>query len=159
MIDPPCVLETEAQPIAILPLTVPRREMQKVMQPGLHELLAVLASQRIAPTGPCFTHHLRITPEVFDFEIGAPVAISVAAAGRVKPSLRPVLRVARTIYHGPYEGLPAAWGEFDTWIATQGHVSAVDLWETYLAHPDSSSDPAQWRTQLERPVERMKDEG
>jgi effector-binding domain-containing protein len=122
------------------------------MQPGLRELTAAIAAQGIAPAGPWFTHHLRMDPEVFDFEIGIPVTAPVAAAGRVKPAQRPAMRVARTIYRGPYEGLGAAWGEFEAWIAAHGHTPAVDLWECYAAGPESSPDPANWRTELDRPL-------
>lgn len=152
MIDSPQILQTDSRPIAVIHLTVPRSEICQVMQPGLRELLAVLAAQGIAPAGPWFTHHLRISPETFDFEIGVPVPAPVAATGRVRPAQRPALKVARTIYRGPYEGLGAAWGEFDAWIMAQGQTPAADLWECYAAGPESSSDPADWRTELERPL-------
>ena len=152
MIDSPQITETDGQLIAVIYLTVPRSEIRKVMQPGRRELMATIAAQGIAPAGPWFTHHLRIDPESFDFQIGVPVTAPVAAAGRVKPAQRPAMRVARTIYHGPYEGLGAAWEEFDAWIAARGHKPAVDLWECYASGPESSPDPANWRTELDRPL-------
>jgi effector-binding domain-containing protein len=152
MIDSPQITQTNAQPIAVLHLTVPRSEIVHVMQPGLRELLAALAAQGVAPAGPWFTHHLRMEPGIFDFEIGVPIAAPVAAAGRVKSAQRPAMKVARTVYRGPYEGLAAAWGEFDAWIAAQGHTPAGDLWECYATGPELSPDPAHWQTQLERPL-------
>jgi len=157
MIEPPRITETEGRLIAVLPLLVPRSEIQTVMQPGLRELLAVLAAQGIAPAGPWFTHHRRMAPDVFDFEIGVPVAVAVVAAGRVQPAQRPALRVVRTVYHGGYEGLGAAWGELDAWIAAHGHTPAADLWECYAAGPELSPDPANWRTELERPLQRKQE--
>jgi len=64
------------------------------------------------------------------------------------------LTVARAVYHGPYEGLVAAWGELAAWIASHGHEPAADLWEFYVAGPESSPDPATWRTQLNQPLAR-----
>ena len=55
-----------------------------------------------------------------------------------------------TSYHGPYEGLGAAWGAFDTWIVANGYTLASDLWECYVAGPESNPDPATWRTELNR---------
>ena len=49
------------------------------------------------------------------------------------------MKVARTIYHGGYDGLGAAWGELDAWIAAHGHTPAVDLWECYAAGPELSA--------------------
>jgi effector-binding domain-containing protein len=81
-----------------------------------------------------------------------PVTAPVAAAGRVKPGQLPATKVARTIYHGPYEGLGAAWGELIAWIAAKGHTPGPDLWECYVAGPESNPDPATFRTELNRPL-------
>lgn len=152
MIETPQILQTVAQSIAVIPITVPRADIRKVMGPALSELMAAVAAQGIAVTGPWFTHHLRMVPDIFDFEIGVPVAAPVTAAGRVKPSEWPVLRVARTIYRGGYEGLGDAWGKFKAWIAAQGLTPAENLWESYAAGPESSPDPANWRTELTWPL-------
>ena len=66
MIDKPQVVQTSAQHIAIIHLTVPREEIRNVMGPGLSELMAAVAAQGVSPTGPWFTHHLRMDPETFD---------------------------------------------------------------------------------------------
>ncbi len=152
MLDTPQIAETAAQLTAFIHLTVPREQIQNVMGPGLAELLAAVAAQGLAPAGPWFTHHLRMPQDVFDFEIGVPVPTPVAAAGRMKPGQRPAMRVARTVYRGPYESLAAAWGEFDAWIAAEGQVPGTDLWECYVAGPESSPDPLAWRTELTRPL-------
>ena len=152
MIDRPELAQTVAQPTAVIRLTIPRNEIQRVMGPGYGELMAALAAQRVAPTGPWLTHHLRMDPDVFDFEICVPVAAPIAATGRVQPSHLPAATVARTIYHGGYEGLASAWAEFDAWIAAEGHTPGPDLWERYVAGPESSPDPAAWRTELNRPL-------
>jgi len=152
MLDTPQITRTVAQATAIIRLTIPREEIRKVMGPGINELMATVAAQGVAPVGPWFTHHLRMDPAIFDFEIGVPVTAPVAAAGRVKPGQLPATKVARTIYHGPYEGLGAAWGEFVAWIAAKGHTPGPDLWECYLAGPESNPDPATFRTELNRPL-------
>ena len=154
MLEQPQIIETSPQTIAILRLTVPREEIQNVMGAGLRELTAAVAAQGVAVSGPWFTHHLRMPAEVFDFEIGVPIAEPVSAAGRMRPGQWPALRVARTVYHGPYEGLGAAWGELIAWIAAEGHTPVPELWECYLAGPESGPDPAKWRTQLDRPLSR-----
>lgn len=64
----------------------------------------------------------------------------------------PVVEVARTIFHGNYEGLATAWEEFDAWIETHGHKVHPDLWEVYLVGPETEPDPSKWRTELSRPL-------
>jgi effector-binding domain-containing protein len=124
------------------------------MGPAIGEVMGAIAAQGVAPAGPVFSHHFRMDPDVFDFEVGVPVTRPVADTGRVRVSELPAATVARTVYQGPYEGLGAAWGEFGTWIASEGHEPAADLWECYVAGPESSPDPATWRTELNRPLTR-----
>lgn len=152
MIDTPQILVNTPQITAVIRLTITREEIRNVMGPGLTELFTTIAAQGIAPAGAWFTHHLRMDPEVFDFEIGIPVTSPVVAMGRVTPGELPGTKLARTIYRGPYEGLSDAWGEFDEWIRANGYGPASWLWESYIAGPESSSDPSQWQTQLNRPL-------
>lgn len=91
-----------------------------------------------------------MSPDNFDFELGVKVSAPVKPTGRVKPGALPAAKVARTVYGGPYEGLPAAWGEFNNWIKANGHEQADNL--CYSVGPQSTPDPAGWRTELNRPL-------
>ena len=152
MLDTPQITQTSAQSAAVIRLTIPREEMAHVMGPAIGELMATIAAQGIAPVGPLFSHHLTMPSDIFDFEVGVPVAAPVSATGRVQPGQLPAVKVARTVYRGGYEGLGSAWGEFMGWIADNGHTPAPNLWECYVAGPESSPDPADWRTELNRPL-------
>jgi effector-binding domain-containing protein len=152
MIDTPQVIQTDRQITAVIRVTVPRKEIQSVMGPAIDEVLAAVAAQGAGPTGPVFSHHFRMDPEVFDFEVGVPVISTVTAVGRVKPGELPAAVVARTIYRGPYEGLGTAWKEFCDWMTANGQNPAPDLWEYYVKGPQSSPDPTTWQTELNRPL-------
>src|ERR1041385_8346654 len=84
MIDKPQIVQTAAQLTAFIRLTIPRSKIQEVMGPSIGEVMAAVASQGLAPTGPVFAHHLKMSPDTFDFEVGVPVAKKISAAGRVK---------------------------------------------------------------------------
>jgi effector-binding domain-containing protein len=152
MLATPQIIQTTAQDAAIIHLTIPRSEMMTKFGPAVGELMTTLAEQGLEPVGAVFAHHLTMTPDTFDFELGVKVYAPVKAAGRVKPGQLPAAKVARTVYSGPYEGLPSAWGEFDQWIETNGHEKAGNLWELYSVGPQSPPDPANWRTELNRPL-------
>jgi effector-binding domain-containing protein len=152
MIETPRITQTIAQVTASIHLTVPRDEIRKVMGPGLREVREAIAAQDIAVAGPWFTHHLRMEPDIFDFEICVPVATPFTTTDRVEAGQWPATTVARTMFHGDYEGLGAAWGEFDAWIAGKGYTPRPDLWERYLVGPESGADPSGWRTELNRPL-------
>jgi effector-binding domain-containing protein len=152
MIEEPKITQLDATPTAFIRLTIPRSKMPEVMGPAIQEVVSTVTGQGIEITGAVFAHHLEMEPGVFDFELGVPVSAPVSPSGRVEPGERPVTKVAQTVYHGPYEGLPGAWGEFHAWVEQSGHRWAPDIWECYVVHPDSDPDPANWRTQLNRPL-------
>ena len=152
MLDTPQIIQTTAQTAAVIHLTVPRSDMMKVFGPAAAELMAALAAQGMKPEGAIFAHHLKMSADNFDFELGVRVSTPVKATGRVKPGELPAAKVVRTVYSGPYEGLPAAWGELTKWIKVNGHEQADELWELYSVGPQSTPDPAGWRTELNRPL-------
>jgi effector-binding domain-containing protein len=152
MIETPKLVDTAVQLVAIIHIETPRSKMQEVMGPGIGEAMAAVTAQGIGPTGPWFTHHLKMTTDAFDFDICVPVSSPVSAVGRVKSWQRPACKVVRTIYHGPYEGLGDAWHEFSKWTQANGYKTAGDLYECYMVGPEASPDPANWLTELSRPV-------
>jgi effector-binding domain-containing protein len=152
MIETPRITQTVAQLTASLHLTVPREEIRNVMGPGLREVREAVAAQGITAVGSWFTHHLRMEPDIFDFEICLPVASPFTTTGRVEAGRWPATTVARTVFHGDYAGLGAAWGEFDVWISGNGYTPRPDLWERYVVGPESGFDPSGWRTELNRPL-------
>lgn len=152
MLSTPEILQTTAQTAAVIHLTVPRNEMMKAFGPAVGELMAALGAQGVKPDGAVFAHHLKMSPDIFDFELGVKVSAPIKGNGRVNPGELPAAKVARAVYSGPYEGLPAAWGEFNKWMKANGYEQADDLWELYSVGPQSNSDPAGWRTELNRPL-------
>ncbi|MDB5838938.1 MAG: transcriptional regulator, effector-binding domain/component [Herminiimonas sp.] len=152
MLEKPQITRSTAQLTAVIPLTIPREAIRHVMGPGLAELRSAIAAQGIAPAGPWFSHHLRMDPAVFDFEISIPVAAPIVAVGRVRPSHLPAVMVARTVFRGPYEELGDAWGEFISWTKANGHTPGESLWECYLTGTEPNADPATPCTELNLPL-------
>ena len=145
MITTPEIVETSTQLMAYIHLTIPREEIRQVMDPGLQEIMGALVDQGIEPAGPWFTHHLRMEPGIFDFEICVPVEKSVKPVGRVQAGEWAAMTVARTIYQGPYGGLGGAWKEFNEWLSANGRTTGEGLWERYVSSP-----PQAVRTELSR---------
>ena len=152
MIDTPQLIQTEEQLTAVIHLTVPRAEISIVMGPAIAEIMSIITAQGATITGPCFSYHPKRPTDIFDFEVGFPVSQPITAAGRVKMSKLPAVKVVQTIYQGGYEGLGAAWGEFCKWIEAKELNVQESLWECYLTDPESNPDPDTWRTELNRPL-------
>ena len=150
MLVTPQFIQTEEQLTAVIHLTVPRAEISNVMGPAITEIMSSIAAQGATITGPCFSYHQKRPTDTFDFEVDFPVSQPITAAGRVKMSKLPAVKVVRIIYQGGYEGLGAAWGKFCQWIEAEGLNVQESLWECYLTDPESNPDPDTWRTELNR---------
>ena len=152
MIDTPQIARSAQQRTAVIPLTVARAEIGQAFAPAVGELLAAMREQDIEPAGPLFSYHLKMPGDVFEMEIGFPVDADVQASGRVVAGALPALRVARTIYRGPMEGLGAAWDELNTWIAQNALVTRPFIWENYLVGPGNNAQASTWQTELNWPL-------
>ena len=147
MLETPRILEADEQITAVVRFTIPRTEIVEAMGAGRMEILDVLAAQDIEPTGPWFSRHYRMHPDIFDFEVGLTVARPISPSGRVAPGTLPAGSIAFTVYHGPYEGLGTAWADFMQWLDENGYRAGEQLWEHYAT--DEEGEPA---TALCRPV-------
>jgi effector-binding domain-containing protein len=152
VIEEPRIVQTEPLHFAGLHLRIPVAEIQKTMGAGLAEVSAALQARHTPPTGPWFTHHYVRPMEFFDFKICFPVAEPFPGEGRVEPGIWPAMPVARTVFHGNYSGLPAAWGELEAWMKQNGHTGGTEFWERYTVGPDSDPKPENWRTELNWPL-------
>ncbi|HEX2616332.1 MAG TPA: GyrI-like domain-containing protein [Flavobacteriales bacterium] len=152
MIDKPELTRTEAQQTASIHMTVRGVDMPKFMGPAIQELMDTLKAQGITPTGPMYSYHHRMPSDTFDFEVGVPVGQAVKPEGRVRPSQLPAAKVLRTMYHGPYEGLSDGWSAFMAQVKASGHQPQDSFWEFYVSGPESSPDPKNWMTELNRPL-------
>lgn len=152
MLSPFTVLQTEAQPAAVIHVTCPSDQIQTFMGPAIAEVIAAARSQGVGPAGPVFAHHFDMTPGIFNFEVGVPVSAALRPVGRAKPGELPAAKVVRTLYTGPYEGLGQAWSQFMDQIEAAGHQPAANLWERYITDPNRTDDDSQFETELNRPI-------
>lgn len=152
MLDEPQILLTEAQPAAVIRFSIPRDQIREVMTQAIGEVIRTASEQGIGPVGPVFSHHERMEPEMFHFAVGVPISGPLLPKGRVVAGELPAARVIRTIYHGGYEGLHDAWGQFGDLIEAAGHKTAPNLWERYLSDPATTPNEADYQTELNRPL-------
>lgn len=148
MISTPEVTTTTEQLAATIHLVISGRDMPKYMDPAIKEIIQVLADQGTQPAGPMFSYHHRRPSGTFDFEIGFPVSRAIKPEGRVINSKLPAVKVVRSVYQGPYEGLAQAWPALQEWVRDNGHGETGRFWERYLNNPDEVKSPSEYRTEL-----------
>jgi len=150
MLDTPQITSSKAQASAVIRLAIPFAEMPKHIGPAIGELMALVKAQAIGPASPWYILVHKMDASAIDCDVGVPVSDPVKPAGRVKPGSLPATKVARAVYRGGYEGIPAAWAELDAWVAKNGQKPAGPIWDVYLAGPETGPDPSTWRTELNR---------
>lgn len=148
MITTPEVITTKEVATAAIPLVIPGRDMPKYMDPAIQEVIKAITGRGIAITGPMFSYHHRRPGDTFDFEIGFPVSQAIRPEGRVINSKLPAVKVVRSVYQGPYEGLAQAWPALQEWVRKNGHGETGKFWESYLNNPDEVKDPKDYLTEL-----------
>lgn len=148
MIAPPELISTKEVATAVIHLVIPGRDMPKYMDPAIHEIIKAITGQGARITGPMFSYHHRRSSDTFDFEIGFPVSNPIKEEGRVRNGKLPAVKVARSVYQGPYGGLAQAWPALQKWVRENGHGETGRFWESYLNNPDEVKDPKEYRTEL-----------
>jgi hypothetical protein len=73
--------------------------------------MVTIAAQGVKRAGAWFDHHRKMADDSWDFEICVPVSDPIVAADRMKPSQRPGMKLAQTVYHGPYRRLRVGLGQ------------------------------------------------
>ncbi len=123
----------------------------------IHLQISAVTAQGIGPAGPLFAHHLTMSDTLFDFEVGFPVTSDVKPTGRVRQGSLPSVMVAKSTYHGDYEGLYRAWQQFNEVagkeLAARGFERGSSIWENYTRGPECDPNPSTWRTELFVPLE------
>lgn len=152
MIDSPKLVDSPKRLVAAIRLTIPKDHIQQEIGSAIGEAMSVVAEQGIEVVGPWFCAHDRMDPIEWDFDVCVEVATPVVPQGRVKPGVLEPARVVQTNYRGPYEGLGEGWGEFEAWIAANGFVGALNLFERYCVGPESGDDGSVYVTELNRPL-------
>lgn len=148
MITTPEVITTKEIITAVIPLVIPGRDMPKYMDPAIQEVIKTIIGQGASIAGPMFSYHHRRPSDTFDFEIGFPVSKAIKPEGRVINSMLPAVKVVRSVYQGPYEGLAQAWPALQKWVRENGHGETGNFWESFLNNPDEVKSPSEYRTEL-----------
>jgi effector-binding domain-containing protein len=124
-------------------------------QGALGELYALLAAQKIAPTGPggaiygndLFTH-ARGQATVF-----VPGVDQLQATGRVAALIVPEVELALTTYLGPHNGeIDRAYGSLGAYVTERALAVEGPIREYYVIGPHETIDEDQWYTDIGWPI-------
>lgn len=94
-----------------------------------------------------------VNPDVIDVEVCLPVPAGTLGAGRITVEVLPAATVATTAHQGPYDTEGESYAALDDWIRAHDYVTSGPARERYLIGPDTDVPPAEYRTEIEMPVE------
>jgi effector-binding domain-containing protein len=122
------------------------------------EVIRWMDKNGVRAAGPLlFKYNLVKMPELI-MEFGFPVEAGVKGDDRVRAKVLPAGKYLSSVYHGHYDGLEAATGEylriarerglaFDQRATPDGDLFASRV-EFYLTDPREERDPAKWQTRI-----------
>jgi DNA-binding transcriptional MerR regulator len=147
--------QVPATPAAAVTDVIDVKDANAWYQGALGELHALLAAQKITPSGPGgaiyandLFSHARGQTTVF-----LPCDGPVRATGRVTALVVPEVELALTVHLGPHSGeIDLAYGSLAAYVTD--HALAVEgpIREYYPVGQHETSDEAQWRTEIGWPI-------
>jgi effector-binding domain-containing protein len=145
--------QTAAQSVASVRDTVPVTGISQLFG----EIFAYLGQHRINPAGPPISiyYDQEFHEQETDIEIAVPVAGSVPAGNRVKPSELPAVEhMACIVHEGSYEAIGGTYGQLLSWVEANGYRINGPVREVYLRGPESGDDTSTYVTEIQFPVEK-----
>jgi effector-binding domain-containing protein len=90
------------------------------------------------------------TTDRFDVLAGFPV--DAPAVDGLEIAELPAGEIVSHLHVGPYDTMAASYELLDEWCSHEDFDRPVISWEEYLDGPESSVDPAHWRTRIVYPL-------
>ena len=144
-----------ATPAAAVRDVIDVRDANAWYQGALGELHALLAAQKITPTGAggaIYANDL-FTHERGEATVFMPSDGPVRATGRVTGIVVPGVELAITVHRGAHSGeIDRAYGSLATYVTDHALAVQGPVREYYLVGPHETSDEEQWRTEIGWPI-------
>ena len=144
-----------ATPAAAISAVVDVRDATAWYQGALGELHALLAAQKITPTGPggaIYANDL-FTHQRGEATIFVPCNETVRATGRVHALVVPEVDLAVTVHTGPHNAeLDRAYGTLGAYVADHALAIEGPIREYYLIGAHETDNEAEWQTAIGWPI-------
>lgn len=88
----------------------------------------------------------------FDVLAGFPVMGAVQGSAGVEVTELPSGQAIAAIHIGSYDAMGETYATVTSWMQDRHLTPAEPMWEEYLAGPETSPDPAGWRTRIVFPL-------
>lgn len=140
----PRVLAGQRQRVAV-------SELSDFFARAIPAVAGELARAGVYPIGPPIAVYRHEQGHRFDVTVGFPVGEVPEFFGALVREVLPGGPAVRAVHVGPYETLPAAYGELSQWFAQRKLKVPELMWEEYLVGPGAADESA-YRTEIVYPL-------
>ena len=118
------------------------------------KIFPYLMRTQVGFAGPPFAIYYEMPQgdQPIDMEVGVPVSSEASPLHDMSTHMLPGVTVAATVYKGPYDEIGPAYDEVMNWVASHGYQPSGAPREAYLNSPDEVKSPAEYLTEVVRPV-------
>jgi len=143
-----------ATPAAAVSEVIDVQDASGWYQGALGELHALLAAQKVTPTGPGGAIYAN---DLFSHERGqatvfVPCDETVRATGRVTALVVPEVELAVTTHVGAHNDVDLAYGSLAAYVSDHALGVEGPIREYYVIGPHETRDEDQWRTEIGWPI-------
>ena len=133
---------------------VPMSGMPEFFQRAYRDIFGLIGSVGVRPAGSPVSiyHDPEFRDDDVDVEVAVPVSEPVEGAGRVVFGALAGGPVAYTLHVGPFDEIGNAYTALAEWTQAHGHEPAGPPRECYLTDPQTTPNPAEYRTEVIWPI-------
>jgi effector-binding domain-containing protein len=121
------------------------------------ELNDSLKRKGLVPIAPGYTIYHEVSDRDSDIEIVQPVEKSGADSGRIRFRRTEPFQVAAVVVKGPQDQMEQSYALLRKWISENGCRKIGPNREYYYRRDWNESDPLNWLTEIQIPIELAKD--
>jgi DNA-binding transcriptional MerR regulator len=153
----PVVIEhrqVPATPAAAVREVLDLEDVATWFQGALGELYAIVAAQKLTPSGPAggiFASDL-FTHERGEATIYVPCAELIRSTGRIAPLMVPEVELAVTTHLGSHHDVDRAYGSLGVYVAEHALGVEGPLREFYVVGSHQTADDTLWQTEIGWPI-------
>ena len=147
--------ELKPQPVLIMRCRTSRGDIQTAIGNSLGGVYGHCQKVGLPLEGRPFTRYLSTGPGLWTIECGKPLATAAPGEGAIEAATLPGGTAVVAVHGGLYDQLNETYVAMERWMESNGLRPGGAPWESYITDPADHPDPAEWRTEVYWPVEKM----
>jgi AraC family transcriptional regulator len=143
------------QPILFVRSRIARHDIARTIGESLGQTFSHAIATSVVIAGRPFARYVSTGPGLLTIDVGVPIAAAYAGAGEIQAGTLQGGPAAVALHGGQYDTLSESYAAMERWIDANGFTTGGAPWELYLNDPAEHPDPAEWRTEIYWPLQKL----